>query len=206
MFSNSHTSYISGERTSCCPRISNLRLSYHHGYFRICIGKSSKEPWSIRPLSDPLVNPHRWITNDSDCIISSSHSWISVPLIHKKADAQNHGEGQSFSASTQCLTLLEQRKGGSPDDFLISRNARPQKEDRRQSGRPPARGTRTIRICSFDARNRGSTRLPLKTKWGIGKTRAVKGSLVTLLREYRGGYGKGSCDRKTRCTIRKTCS
>ena len=29
-------------------------------------------------------------------------------------------------------------------------------------GGPPARGTRTIRMCSFDARNRGSTRLPVK--------------------------------------------
>src|SRR3954469_20112915 len=126
MFSNSHTSYISGERTSCCPRISNLRLSYHHGYFRICIGKSSKEPWSIRPLSDPLVNPHRWITNDSECIISSSHSWISVPLTHKKSRCPRIMGKVSLSvASTQCLTLLEQREGGSPDDFLISRNARP---------------------------------------------------------------------------------
>ena len=26
------------------------------------------------------------------------------------------------------------------------------------------RGTRTIRMCSFDARDRGSTRLPLKVK------------------------------------------
>src|SRR4029078_7889137 len=31
-----------------------------------------------------------------------------------------------------------------------------------EPGRPPARGTRTIRMCSFDARKRGSTRLPLK--------------------------------------------
>jgi hypothetical protein len=42
-----------------------------------------------------------------------------------------------------------------------------------QPGRPPARGTRTIGMCSLDARNRGSTRRPLKMKWGIGKTRAV---------------------------------
>jgi len=33
-----------------------------------------------------------------------------------------------------------------------------------QPGRPPARGTRTIGMCSFDARTRGSTRLPLKVK------------------------------------------
>jgi len=44
-------------------------------------------------------------------------------------------------------------------------------------GRPPARGTRTIRMCSFDARNRGSARQPLKMRWGIGKMRAVEGSL-----------------------------
>jgi hypothetical protein len=31
-------------------------------------------------------------------------------------------------------------------------------------GRPPARGTRTIRMCSFDARNRGSTKLPCKER------------------------------------------
>jgi hypothetical protein len=42
-----------------------------------------------------------------------------------------------------------------------------------QPGSPPARGTRTIRMCSFDARTRGSTRLPLKRKYGIGRTRAV---------------------------------
>ena len=42
-----------------------------------------------------------------------------------------------------------------------------------QPGCPPARGTRTIRMCSFDARTRGSTRLPLKRKYGIGRTRAV---------------------------------
>ena len=36
-------------------------------------------------------------------------------------------------------------------------------------GRPPARGTRTIRMCSFDARNRGSTRPPLKIKWELGR-------------------------------------
>ncbi len=35
---------------------------------------------------------------------------------------------------------------------------------RRRLSNFPARGTRTIRMCSFDARNRGSTRLPLKVK------------------------------------------
>ena len=32
-------------------------------------------------------------------------------------------------------------------------------------------------MCSFDARNRGSTRLPFKMKWGSGKAHVVKGSL-----------------------------
>jgi hypothetical protein len=31
---------------------------------------------------------------------------------------------------------------------------------RTQASGPPARGTRTIRMCSFDARNRGATKLP----------------------------------------------
>jgi hypothetical protein len=42
-----------------------------------------------------------------------------------------------------------------------------------QPGRPPARGTRALGRASFDARTRGSTRLPLKMKYGIGRTRAV---------------------------------
>src|SRR5438552_16245487 len=74
------------------------------------------------------------------------------------------------------------------DDLLCSRNARPLKalvgraqwkinqppslkREKAclegwdgQPGRPPARGTRTIRMCSFDARTRGSTRLPCEEK------------------------------------------
>ncbi len=37
-----------------------------------------------------------------------------------------------------------------------------------------ARGRRTIRMWSFDARARGSIRPPLKKKRGIGKMRAVR--------------------------------
>jgi hypothetical protein len=40
-------------------------------------------------------------------------------------------------------------------------------------GRPPARGTRVEGRASSDARTRGSTRLPFKRKYGIGRTRAV---------------------------------
>jgi len=53
-----------------------------------------------------------------------------------------------------------------------------------QPGRPPARGTRALRKASFDARNRGSTRLPLKRKYGIGRTRAV-GAPLTCPRRRR---------------------
>ena len=53
-------------------------------------------------------------------------------------------------------------------------NVRPGKDERGKPGRPPARGTRTIRMCSFDARTRGSTRLPLRMKQGIEMTRAVE--------------------------------
>ncbi len=38
----------------------------------------------------------------------------------------------------------------------------PARKGRGDPGRPPAPGTRTIGMCSFDARNRGSTRLPPK--------------------------------------------
>jgi hypothetical protein len=37
----------------------------------------------VRLSSDLMVNQHRWITNDSDCIISSLHSWIPVILTDK---------------------------------------------------------------------------------------------------------------------------
>ena len=51
----------------------------------------------------------------------------------------------------------------------------PARKERGQPGRPPARGTRTIRMCSFDARTRGSTRLPFEGKgeraWRDGEER-----------------------------------
>jgi len=55
----------------------------------------------------------------------------------------------------------------------------PARKERGQPGRPPARGTRTLGRCSFDARNRGSTRLSPKE---VGK-RAWKDHLE------RGGGG-----------------
>lgn len=53
-------------------------------------------------------------------------------------------------------------EAGQPDCPLCSRNARPKKGETGQPDRPPARGTRTMRLCSFDARIRGSTRPPLE--------------------------------------------
>src|ERR1044071_8227512 len=49
-----------------------------------------------------------------------------------------------------------------PDDLLILAQRACSEGWEGQTSHPPARGTRTIRMCSFDARNRGSTRLPLK--------------------------------------------
>jgi hypothetical protein len=42
-----------------------------------------------------------------------------------------------------------------PDDLLCSRNARPQKGGREWPGALLARRTRTIGMCSFDARSKG---------------------------------------------------
>jgi hypothetical protein len=58
--------------------------------------------------------------------------------------------------------------------IFCARATRGLKRMGRAPGRPTARGTRTIGMCSFDARNRGSTRLPLKMSGGIGVTRAVE--------------------------------
>ena len=49
-----------------------------------------------------------------------------------------------------------------------------------------ARATRGLRRPSLDARIRGSIRLPLKMKWGIGKTCAVK-ALNTMREKGHGG-------------------
>jgi len=57
-----------------------------------------------------------------------------------------------------------------------------------------ARGTRTIRMCSFDARNRGSTRLPLKVKRGIGMTRAVEDQSAPIPEEITNELGGINCN------------
>ncbi len=65
-----------------------------------------------------------------------------------------------------------------PDDLLCSRNARPQKalvgRAQWKINQPPSlkrqRASLEGSFKSFDARNRGSTRPPLKMKWGVGKT------------------------------------
>jgi len=64
--------------------ISNWGLSYSNECLRISIVKNYKEPWNGRPSFGPVANQYRWITNDSDCIISYSHSWIFVPLTYEK--------------------------------------------------------------------------------------------------------------------------
>ena len=46
--------------------------------------------------------------------------------------------------------------------------------------------------CSFDARNRGSTRLPLKVKWGIGKSAQLETNRPTF--GSRGGATHYSCE------------
>src|SRR5262249_47035075 len=56
------------------------------------------------------------------------------------------------------------------DDLLLLAQRAASEGWKGQPGRPPARGTRTIGMCSFDARNRGSTRLPLKINWRTGGT------------------------------------
>jgi len=72
------------------------------------------------------------------------------------------------------------REGMEIDDLLCLRNARPPKDGRGSLAVLLARGTRTIGMGSFDARNRGTTRLPLKVKWGIGTTRAVEDRSVPI--------------------------
>jgi hypothetical protein len=49
-------------------------------------------------------------------------------------------------------------------------------------------------LCSFDARNRGSTRLPLKVKWGIGTTRAVEDHSVPIPKEVTSKLGGIICN------------
>jgi len=42
-----------------------------------------------------------------------------------------------------------------PDDLLCSRNARPEKDGEGAPGALLARRTRTVKLCSFDARSKG---------------------------------------------------
>ncbi len=57
-----------------------------------------------------------------------------------------------------------------------------------QPSRPPARGTRTLGRCSFDARNRGSTRPPLKCIGGLERTRAVEDQSAPTLERKRANF------------------
>ena len=43
-------------------------------------------------------------------------------------------------------------------DLLCSRNARPEKDGRERPGALLARRTRTVKLCSFDARSKGQPR------------------------------------------------
>ena len=53
-------------------------------------------------------------------------------------------------------TVMGGAEGMEADDLLCSRNARPQKDGRERPGALLARRTRTVKLCSFDARNKGS--------------------------------------------------
>jgi hypothetical protein len=73
------------------------------------------------------------------------------------------GEGEGELRKVQ--GFRKRRKGACDAGRLIpsaDAGGDPQRKGRGQPGRPPARGTRTIRMCSFDARIRGSTRPPPK--------------------------------------------
>ncbi len=59
----------------------------------------------------------------------------------------------------------------------------------RRSSSPPLREKIEAR-CSFDARNRGSTRLPLERK-GMERMRAVKDNLAVPLKAEEGESVKG---------------
>ncbi len=65
--------------------------------------------------------------------------------------------------------LLTRRteEGMEPDDLLCSRNSRPQNDSREQADRSSARRTRTIRMCSSDARSEEQSAYSLWESWGI---------------------------------------
>ncbi len=76
-----------------------------------------------------------------------------------------HSEGEKVGQSRGKFRGSEERKevrSMRGDELRHGMRGWPRKKKRGQPGRPPARGTRTIRMCSFDARNRGSTRPPSK--------------------------------------------
>ena len=55
-----------------------------------------------------------------------------------------------------------------PDDLhVLTQRAGLRRMKRGRPGALLARRTRTMKLCSFDARTRGSTRLPLRMKQGI---------------------------------------
>ena len=73
-----------------------------------------------------------------------------------------------------------------PDDLLCSRNARSRTplvgRAQWEINQPPSlkRERASLEgssVTSFDARTRGSTKLPLRRKSGLGRIRTVKGSL-----------------------------
>jgi hypothetical protein len=57
-----------------------------------------------------------------------------------------------------------------------------------------ARRTRTIGMCSFDARTRGSTRLPLRMKQGIEMTHAVEDQSALIPEERTSEFGGIICN------------
>jgi hypothetical protein len=81
----------------------------------------------------------------------------------------------------ECLAEVRRQKDfcNTSHGMLRQRDNRINREGR-AAGRPPARGTFTIGMCSFDARNRGSTRPPFKMKQGIEKTHELEDRSVPI--------------------------
>ena len=85
-------------------------------------------------------------------------------------------DGRCGGSGQVPFLLAEQRRGWSLMIFCARATSGLRRVEE-QPGRPPARGTRTIRKCSFDARTRGSTRPSQKTRVRDSKRRAVRVSL-----------------------------
>ena len=62
-----------------------------------------------------------------------------------------------------------------PDDLLCSRNARPQKDGKERPGALLARRTRTIGMCSFDARSKGHPGYALLLRERRKRGRSMRG-------------------------------